>query len=382
MRNIKITIKKELRAIIRDKKSLLMMALTPIFIPIFVFLIAYVYDAMTNKEENIYTIGVNYNLNEIEKEILKQNNLETIFYNDIIEMKNAYEKSKITAYIVRNDNTYTVYNNSQSEEGSYALMHITSYLEGYNNYLGNIYLAEKGVDSSNIFNNISYNVVELQGESIIASQVINMAIIFTIMAMTLTAIYASTDLTAGEKERGTLETLLTYPIKSSELILGKFLAIVISTVITLIISMILSVISLNIVKNSFQVLENITLNLNVTTILLAFVILFTYSFFISGLCITIASFAKSFKEAQSTLTPVSLIICIPMFLEMLDVKLESYLLLIPILNHCFVLNDIFAGNINPSNIIITIISSIIYSLILVCIIIREYRSEKILFNSN
>ena len=54
MKNIKITIKKELRAIIRDKKSLLMMALTPIFIPIFVFLIAYVYDIMTNKEENIY----------------------------------------------------------------------------------------------------------------------------------------------------------------------------------------------------------------------------------------------------------------------------------------------------------------------------------------
>lgn len=382
MKNIKITIKKELRAIIRDKKSLLMMALTPIFIPIFVFLIAYVYDIMTNKEENIYTIGINYNLSEVEREIIKQNNLDVIFYNDITELKNAYEEGKITAYIVSNNNTYTIYNNSQSEEGSYALMHITSYLEGYNNYLGNIYLAKNGIDSSNIFNNINYNVVELEGESVIASQVINMAIIFTIMAMTLTAIYASTDLTAGEKERGTLETLLTYPIKSSELILGKFLAIVISTVITLIISIILVVLSLNIVKNNFQVLENITLNLNFTTILLTFVILFTYSFFISGLCITIASFAKSFKEAQSTLTPVSLIICIPMFLEMLDFKLGSYLSLIPILNHSFVLNDIFAGNINISNIIITIVSSIIYSLILVYIIVKEYGSEKILFNSN
>ena len=46
MKNIKITIKKEMRAIIRDKKSLLMMALTPIFIPIFVILMAYIYDFM------------------------------------------------------------------------------------------------------------------------------------------------------------------------------------------------------------------------------------------------------------------------------------------------------------------------------------------------
>ena len=56
MRNIKITIKKELRAIIRDKKSLLMMALTPLFIPLFVILMAYVYDFMTMEEENIYSV--------------------------------------------------------------------------------------------------------------------------------------------------------------------------------------------------------------------------------------------------------------------------------------------------------------------------------------
>ena len=215
-----------------------------------------------------------------------------------------------------------------------------------------------------------------------SEQVINMAIVFTIMAMTLTAIYAATDLTAGEKERGTLETLLTYPIKSSELILGKFFAIVVSTVITLVISITLCVGSLFFVKYNFAILENITLNLNIVTILLMFIILVTYAIFISGLCITIASQAKSFKEAQSSLTPVSLIICVPMFLEMLDVKLGGYLSFVPLLNHNFVLNDIFAGNINVYNIVIIIVSSIIYSLVLVWIIIKQYKSEKILFGVN
>lgn len=382
MRNIKITIKKELRAIIRDKKSLLMMALTPLFIPLFVILMAYVYDFMTREEENIYSVGVNYNLSDIENDITSQNSLDIIYYSNVSDMESAYENGEIISYIVKEDNNYTIYNNSQSEDGSYVGMYITSYLESYNTYLGQMYLINNNMDPSLVYSNISYNTVELEGDSIMASQVINMAIVFTIMAMTLTSIYGATDLTAGEKERGTLETLLTYPIKSSELIIGKFLAIVISCIITLVISIILCVGSLLFVRYNFVILKDITMNINVTTILLMFVILFTYAFFISGLCIAIASQSKSFKEAQSALTPVSLVICIPMFMQMLDVKLGSYLALIPILNHSFVLNDIFAGNISAVNIILVVVSSIVYSLILVWVIIKEYKSEKMLFSSN
>ena len=382
MRNIKITIKKELRAIIRDKKSLLMMALTPLFIPVFVILMSYIYDYMMAEVEYIYTFGFNYNISEVEKELASQSSINIIYYDSVSEIENAYDAGEIVAYIIKEGTNYIVYNNSKSEDGSYAGMYITNYLDSYNNYLGSLYLVNNDVDPSLVYGNISYDVVELSGDSMMASQVINMAVVFTIMAMTLTAIYAATDLTAGEKERGTLETLLTYPIKSSELILGKFLAIVISTVITLIISIVLCIVSLLFVKYNFAILEDITANLNVTTVLLMFIILLTYSFFISGLCISIASFAKSFKEAQSTLTPVSLVICVPMFLEMLDVKLSSYLVFVPLLNHNFVLNDIFAGNINVSNILIIVISSIIYSLVLVWIIVKEYKSEKILFGIN
>ncbi len=382
MRNIKITIKKELRAIIRDKKSLLMMALTPLFIPLFVVLMSYIYDYMMAEVEYVYTVGVNYNMSEVEREIASQSSLNIIYYDSVSEIEEAYDNDEIVAYIIKDNNNYTIYSNSQSEDGSYAGMYITNYLDSYNNYLGSLYLVNNDVDPNLVYNNISYDVIELSGDSMMASQVINMAIVFTIMAMTLTAIYTATDLTAGEKERGTLETLLTYPIKSSELILGKFFAIVISSVITLIISIILCIVSLLFVKYNFAILENITVNLNVITILLMFIILVTYAFFISGVCIAIASMAKSFKEAQSTLTPVSLVICVPMFLEMLDVKLSSYLVFVPLLSHNFVLNDIFAGNIDVSNILIIIISSIIYSLILVWIIIKQYKSEKILFNSN
>ena len=381
MRNIRVTIKKELRGIIRDKKSLVLMALTPLFIPLFVILMSYIYDFMMKEEENIYNVGVNYTLSDIEMDIAS-GSLNMIYYNDISAMKDAYESGEIVAYILKEENNYTIYNNNQSEDGSSAGMFIINYLDSYNTYLGRLYLINNNINPELIYNNISYDIVTLEGNSMMANQVINMALVFSIMAMTLTSIYAATDLTAGEKERGTLETLLTYPMKSSELIIGKFFAIVISCVITLLISIVLCILSLLYVKNNFAILENITLNINVLSIFLMFIILFTYAFFISGLCIAIASHSKSFKEAQSSLTPVSLIICVPMFLELLEFKLSSYLAFIPILNHNFVLNDIFSGNIDINNILIVIISSIVYSFILIFVIIKQYKSEKILFNSN
>ena len=74
---ILITIKKELRGIIRDKKSLMMMLVTPILIPIFILLFSYMYETMLDKDEstNTYNIGVNYTCTKEEKKNLKELNL-------------------------------------------------------------------------------------------------------------------------------------------------------------------------------------------------------------------------------------------------------------------------------------------------------------------
>lgn len=197
MKNIKITIKKELRTIVRDKKSLLMMALTPLFIPLFVFLMSFIYEQMINGEEKTYKIGINYELSDVEKEILKDTNLEAQTFPSIESAEKAYENKEILAYIIKEGTNYNIYNNSQSEEGSYINMFITNYLESYNNYLGQIFLNSNGIDTNLVYNNITYDIKELPGDSVMGNQIVNMAIVFTIMAMTLTAIYAATDSTAG-----------------------------------------------------------------------------------------------------------------------------------------------------------------------------------------
>lgn len=380
MNNILITLKKELKLIIRDKKSLLMMAITPLFIPIFVILMSYIYEELTvNKEDKTYQIGVNYELSSTERELLSDEVKYTV-YSSSKELEEAYNSNKIFAYIVKDNNSYNIYANIQSEDGSMVTSLITNYLDNYNNYLGQSYLINNNIDLSKVYNNLNYNVTEIKGESIFGNQIILMAITFTIMAITLSCIYTSTDTTAGEKERGTLETILTFPIRRKELIFGKYLAISISGIVTLLIGVFLSIVSLYYVKNSFSIYDNVIFNINTITILLTILILSFYTLFISGLCITIASFTKSFKEAQSALTPISLVTCIPMFLEMLNINISGVLSFIPIINHTIVINNILTSSININNILITIISSIIYIIVLLLFINKMYKSEKILFN--
>mgnify|MGYP004557595359 FL=1 len=380
MNNILITLKKELKLIIRDKKSLLMMAITPLFIPIFVILMSYIYEELTvNKEDKTYQIGVNYELSSTERELLSDEVKYTVYSNSK-ELEEAYNSNKILAYIVRDNNSYNIYANIQSEDGSMVTSLITNYLDNYNNYLGQSYLVNNNIDLSKVYNNLNYNVTEIKGESIFGNQIILMAITFTIMAITLSCIYTSTDTTAGEKERGTLETILTFPISRKELIFGKYLAISISGIVTLLIGVLLSIVSLYYVKNSFSIYDNVIFNINTITILLTILILLFYTLFISGLCITIASFTKSFKEAQSALTPISLVTCIPMCLEMLNINISGVLSFIPIINHTIVINNILTSSININNILITIISSIIYIIVLLLFINKMYKSEKILFN--
>lgn len=375
------TIKKELRGILRDKKSLMMMLLTPLMIPIFIFMFSFVYDSMMKDDDDTaykYQIGINYNMSSIEQDIIKDMDFETKYYATKDEMQTAFENGEVDAYAIKNDNNYLIYSN-----GYYVSMSFSSYLDAYNNYLAQDYLSSINADMNKVYNNISYDFEELHGSNDLVNEIITMGFIFAIMAISLTAIYCATDSTAGEKERGTLETFLTFPIKSEELITGKFLAIFISCLITSLISTLLAVISFGLASNMFEIYKDTILNFNFVTITMGLLIMIAFSVFISGLCIAIASLSKSYKEAQSSLTPVSLLTMIPMFLDILDINMTPILALIPVVNHTMLLKTVFCGTIQTAdliNIIIMFVSTIIYSIIVIRLITKQYKSEKVLFS--
>lgn len=382
MNNIIITIKKELRSILRDKKSLIAMLATPILIPIFILLFSYVDEKLLNDAlTKEYSVGINYELNEIENEIIKETNLKTE-YHEKEELKQLYENKKLSIYIIKENNEYNIYYNPKNTDSITIYSLVSTYLENYNTYLGQEYLIKKGIELEKVYSNIKINNHELSGNNDMADILISTGFVFSMMSIFLSATYGATDATSGEKERGTLETILTFPIKSKELILGKYLAITISCLITSIISALLVLASITIAKNSFSLFNNIELNINPLTTIAILIIMISYSFFVSGLCITITSFAKTYKEAQSKLTPISFITMIPMFLDILKIKLSIPLSFIPMVSHNMLINSILKDGITNNIIfmLITIISTLIYSIIVINVISKMYKSEKVLFS--
>ena len=373
-------LKKELRELFRDKKSLSMMLIIPIFIPLIMLGMSALFEVQSAKDIDEYNkIGFTYNLSDAEKNIAEKMKIKVIEGSEK-DLKEKYKDGKINLYITKNGSEYTL-NVDSSDSSIYALSLAEQYLSTYKSYLQQNYLAQNNINADNVLNIITVKEKQIEEDNYFADFIKNYAFLFVIMAITVSATYPATDTTAGEKERGTLETLLTFPIKSKDIILGKFLSVTLSSVITGIISFILAIISLIIAQNSFSIYEGLDIMFSPFTIVMSLIIIVVYSFFISGLCISIASTCKTFKEAQSALTPLTFISLFPgMIAFMISITTSPLLSIVPFLNYSLIFTDINAGNINWLNISLMIISSFVYIAIVLHFIIKQYKSEKILFS--
>ena len=372
-------LKKELRELFRDKKSLAMMLVIPIFIPLLVIGMSALFESQVSKDVSEYNkIGFAYEMTEEEKSIAKEMNIEIINGNEE-ELKEKYDNGEINLYITKQDSKYII-NTDGSDNSTFASSLIKNYFNTYKQYLQQSYLQENNINPNEVLNIITVEENVLEQDNYFANYIKNYAFLFIMMAITVSATYPATDTTAGERERGTLETLLTFPIKSKDIIVGKFLGVTVSSIITGLISLALAIISLMITKNMFSIYEGVDIMYSPITILFAVIVIIAYSFFISGLCIAIASTSKTFKEAQSALTPLTFISFFPgMIAFMMGITTTPILSIVPFLNFTLIFTDINNGTINLLNIVLMAISTIIYISLVFLYIIKQYKSEKVLF---
>ena len=374
-------LKKELRELFRDKKSLAMMLIIPIFIPLLLLGMSALFDMQTNIDISEYNkIGFAYELSESEKQIANEMNIEVINGTEN-NLEQKYENGEIDLYITKDNNKYII-NTNESESSTYAKSLIETYFDSYKQYLQQEYLEQNNVNPNDVLNIITVEEKVIEEDvSFFGNYIKNYAFLFIIMAITVSATYPATDTTAGEKERGTLETLLTFPIKSKDIILGKFLGVSLSSIVTGILSLIFAIIALLISQNAFSIYEGINIMYTPISLVFAVVVIIAYSIFISGLSISIASTSKTFKEAQSALTPLTFISFFPSFIVfMVELETTPLYSIIPFINFTMIFTDISAGNINILNIALMFISTIIYIGIILTYIIKQYKSEKVLFS--
>ena len=372
-------LKKEIRELFRDKKSLAMMLVIPIFIPLLVVGMSALFESQVNKNVEEYNkIGFAYDMSDEEKNIASQMNISVVNGTEE-ELNKMYDEGEIDLYITKNENKYVI-NSDGSDNSTYSTSLMETYFNTYKQFLQQSYLQQNNINPNEVLNIITVEENVVEQDNFFANYIKNYAFLFIIMAITVSATYPATDTTAGERERGTLETLLTFPIKSRDIIVGKFLGVSISSIVTGVISLILAIISLIISQDMFTIYEGIDIMYSFASIVFALIIIIAYSFFISGLCIAIASTSKTFKEAQSALTPLTFISLFPgMIAFMIGITTTPILSIVPFLNYTLIFTDINNGNIDVLNISLMAISTIIYITAVLAYIIKQYKSEKVLF---
>lgn len=378
--SIWITVKKELRSIFRDKKTLITLLAFPLLIPMMIFLYAYMYES--TEDTSKYMIGVDYQPNTTEVTLMDEVNLEVKVYEDKEALEEAYAKGEILGYIDyhEEENKYYLYTNEDSEEGMYVSSYAISYLEGYNEYLAKLYLIGEDIDVDEAYANIEYELVDLEGENFLLLMMFTVSFTYIVMSIVLATTNMATTATAVEKENGTLETILTFPIKVRDLVVGKYFATVIMGILSSFIGLVLTLGSLEIATKSFSVFKDITFSFNLGSVFVAILVVVLASFFIAGLSIAVTSFAKSYKEAQSMSSVLNMLTVIPMLISIVGMEIQKWYYLVPIFNYTQVLMDIFSGNFDVVSIFMVVLSSVVYVVLVIAYILGQYRTEKVLFH--
>ncbi len=186
---------------------------------------------------------------------------------------------------------------------------------------------------------------------------------------------------SGEKERGTIATMLVTPAKRSHIALGKIMALSIIALLSGLSSTVGTMLSLPKIANVGE--SDIKTNVyGVSDYLLLAVVILAAVLLIVTLISIISAFAKSTKEANTYITPLMIVVMLVglsgMFID--GTKTELYYYVIPIYNSVQAMTGIFSLDIMPSGMIVSVISNIIYTGIGVFVLTRMFNNEKIMFN--
>lgn len=208
---------------------------------------------------------------------------------------------------------------------------------------------------------------------------------FVIILSLTGTMYPAMDLTVGEKERGTIETILCSPISRISLVLGKFLMVFtasLSTAALAIASMGLTLAAANKMVGGGSQLKTMGFQFHITpaSVIWVFVMIAPLAVLFSAALLAISLFAKNFKEAQSYLSPLTIVVFAPAIVSILPgVELNAGLSLVPILNTSLVCKEIVSGTYHWGYVALIFASSCVYAAGALWVAIRLFQREDVLF---
>ncbi|MBE5881260.1 MAG: CPBP family intramembrane metalloprotease [Lachnospiraceae bacterium] len=386
--------RREIRDIFRDKKTMIMMVLLPLVLyPLLIVGVALLSSSIIqSQEEKTYLVAFE-DCKALETEIsaILQEKQEDIGYQvDVVQKescKQALEAEEIDAYVTMDGKEITINYLSAKDRSSTASYALDEALDIYRAALTEKQIVEAGLDVDQILHPILVGEEDMStAEESIGSLIGMMMPFFIITMILLGAIYPAIDVTAGEKERGTLETLLTLPVTNFEMIMSKFLAVSCIACV----SAILNVISMGgamafLVTSSLAAAADINVAFDFSVflpgILFTILVMMVFALFVTAVCMCTCVFAKNFKDANNYATPVMFVFMFAGYAPMLpDLELTAQTAAIPVVNVALLVAGLFEFNYNYALFGVVLASNVAYSLLAVMVLGRIYNSESVLFS--
>lgn len=204
---------------------------------------------------------------------------------------------------------------------------------------------------------------------------------FMIFLCLMGAMHPAMDLTAGEKERGTLETLLASGAHRGEIVIGKFLLVLTVSLVTTFMSLLSYGVSLSFGGTSHMP-EGAKFVLTATAAVSILLLLLPLAVLFASVLIAVSITAKGYKEAQSYISPLMIIVILPAMAGMLPgVELNFTLSLIPIVNVSLVTKELLTGGFPIGYILATFASTAAIAAIALHTAYDMFQREEVLFRT-
>jgi sodium transport system permease protein len=399
-RAIRIVYGKELRDSLRDRRTIISMIVVPVLVmPMLMFgLGALMFKTVTKARQEIPRIMIvgGENSPKVLAALHAAKNLQIVpatedFTNQIVEKRvSAVVKlpPDFDAAVARGDKAgVEIYEYQGEMKSGFAAGDLNVFFQNLRDATVRERLESRGVPAE-VLNPFTIQRQNVAPPAKVAGGLLGGIFPYILIMLALTgAMYPALDVTAGEKERGTLETILCCPVGRTELVLGKFLMVLTASVGTVLLSLLSMGATFHIAKRAMagslpqEALQSVA-TIDIGGVAGMFLMLLPVAVMFSALLLMVGLFSKSFREAQSYCGPLILFAVLPTVVGMLPgMDLNASRAVVPLLNVSLVCKEMMAGTWHWNYIALIFGSACLYAGAALAATVWMFHREEVLFRS-
>jgi sodium transport system permease protein len=397
---IRIVFGKELRDSLRDRRTIISMIVVPVLaVPLLMFGVGtLVFKTVTKARQEIPRVMIigGENSPKVLSALGAAKNLQIVpatedFTNQIVEKRvRAVVKlpPDFDATIARGEKAEVeIYEYAGEIKSGFAAENLNSFFRNLHDATVRERLESRGVPVE-VLKPFTIHRQNVAPPAKVTGSLLGGMLPYIIIILCMTgAMYPAIDVTAGEKERGTMETILCCPVGRTELVLGKFLMVLTASVGTVVLSLLSMGATLQLAKRVLagsaprEVLRTVA-TIDIGGLAGVFLMLLPVAVMLSAALLMVGLFSKSFREAQSYCGPLMLVVIVPAMAAMLPgVDLNASLAVVPLLNVSLVCKEMISGTWHWNYILLIFGSACLYAAAALAVAVWMFHREEVLFRS-